>query len=65
LKTQLQLVVIIIIANTLHKGDKRDDDDGDVDDHNNNKTMENSHIGHCIHTSETTNVRAQNIRHGK
>ena len=28
-------------------------------------TTENSHIGHCTHTWESTNVRAQNIQHGK
>ena len=26
-------------------------------------TTENSHIGHCTHTSESTNVKAQQIQH--
>ena len=26
---------------------------------NNNETTENSHIGHCTHTSESTNVKVQ------
>jgi hypothetical protein len=31
----------------------------------NQGTTENSHIGHCTHTSESTNVKVQNIQHGK
>ena len=38
-----------VIVNTLHKGDNKDDDD----DNNNNDT-ENSDIGHCAHTAEST-----------
>ena len=57
-----------------------DDDDND-DDNNNNKipgkpeehpgearnqgTTENSHIGHCTHTSDRTTVKVQNAYHGK
>jgi hypothetical protein len=26
-------------------------------------TTENSHIGHCTHTSESTNVKVQQIQH--
>ena len=26
---------------------------------------ENSHTGHCAHTSENTNAKAQNVYHGK
>ena len=40
--------------NTLHKGD--DDDD---DDDNNNNNNNNIIIGHCTHTSESTNVKVQ------
>ena len=39
--------------NTLHKGDDDDDDD----DNNNNNTV------HCTHTSESTNVKVQQIQH--
>jgi hypothetical protein len=28
-------------------------------------TLENSHIGHCTHTSETTNVKVQDACQGK
>ena len=28
-------------------------------------TLENSHIGHCTQTSETTNVKVQNVFQGK
>ena len=32
---------------------------------NNNKgTAKNSHIGHCTHTTESANVKVQNIFHG-
>jgi hypothetical protein len=30
----------------------------------NQRTKQNSHIGHCPHTSESTNVEVQNIQHG-
>ena len=51
--------------------DSEDDDDDDDDNNNNNKreqhtrklrsqgTTENSHIGHCTHISESTNVKVQ------
>jgi len=42
-----------------YKGDDDDDYDYDYDDDNNNKTTENSHIVHCTHTSESTNVKVQ------
>jgi hypothetical protein len=29
----------------------------------NKNTTENSHIGHCTHTSESTNVKVHNIQH--
>jgi len=28
-------------------------------------TRENSHIGHCIHNSESSNVKVHNVYHGK
>lgn len=28
-------------------------------------TTENSHTGHCTHTSESNDVKVQNIQHGK
>jgi len=28
-------------------------------------TTENSHTGHCTHTTESTNVKVQNVYHGK
>jgi len=31
----------------------------------NQGTTENSHIGHCTHNSESTNVKVQNIQQGK
>jgi hypothetical protein len=31
----------------------------------NQGTTENSHIGHCTHTSESTNVKVLNIEHEK
>jgi hypothetical protein len=31
----------------------------------NQETTKNSHIGHCIHTAENTNVKAQNIFHAR
>jgi hypothetical protein len=43
--------------NTLHTGDE--DDDNDDDDNNNNNNNNNSHIRHCTHTSESTNVFVQ------
>ena len=30
---------------------------------NHEGTTENSHIGHCTHTSESTNVKVQQIQH--
>jgi hypothetical protein len=42
-----------IIVNTLNKGDIKDDDD---DDNNSNNNTENSDIGHCAHTLESTNT---------
>jgi hypothetical protein len=52
-----------ICINTLHKGDDDDDDDDDdiiiiiiiiiI------TTTENSHIGHCTHTSESSNVKVK------
>ena len=46
-----------------HK-DNNDDNNNNKDNNNNRKprsqgTTENSHIGHCTHTSESTNVKAQ------
>ena len=29
------------------------------------RTTENSHIGHCAHTSKSSNVKVQNVYHGK
>ena len=29
------------------------------------RTRENSHIGHCIHTAESTNAEVYNFHHGK
>jgi hypothetical protein len=43
-----------ISADTLHKGDTEDDDDDD----------DISHIGNCKHTTESANVKVQNIFHG-
>ena len=31
----------------------------------NYETTKNSHIGHCTHTIESTNVKVQNILHGR
>jgi len=31
----------------------------------NQGTTADSHIGHCTHTSESTDVMVQNIQHGK
>jgi hypothetical protein len=31
----------------------------------NEETTENSHVGHCTHTSESTNIKAEKIQHGK
>jgi hypothetical protein len=31
----------------------------------NQGTADNSHIGHCRHTLESTDVKVQNIQHGK
>jgi hypothetical protein len=31
----------------------------------NQGTAENSHMGHCTHTAESTNIKVQNIHHGK
>jgi hypothetical protein len=31
----------------------------------NQGTTENSHIGHCTHSAESTNVKVENIQHGK
>jgi hypothetical protein len=31
----------------------------------NQGTTENNHIGRCTHTAEGTNVKVQNIQHGK
>jgi hypothetical protein len=28
-------------------------------------TADNNHVGHCTHTSESTDVKVQNIQHGK
>jgi hypothetical protein len=30
----------------------------------NQGTADNSHIGHCTHTAESSNVKVQNIQHG-
>jgi hypothetical protein len=43
--------------NTVHKGNNNDDDDDN--NNNNNNNTENSHIGHCTHTSESANVKTQ------
>ena len=32
---------------------------------NQGPTKENSHIGHCTHSTETTNVEVQNVFHGR
>jgi len=42
----------------VHKGDDDDDDDNGGDE-DNKGTPENSHIGHCTHTSESTDVKVQ------
>jgi len=39
-------------------GDDYDDDDDD-DNNNNNNNTENGHVGHCTHTSESTNAELQ------
>jgi hypothetical protein len=31
----------------------------------NQGTTENSHTGHCTHTAESTDVKVQNVYHGK
>jgi hypothetical protein len=31
----------------------------------NQGTSDNSHIGHCTRTAESTDVKVQNIQHGK
>jgi hypothetical protein len=31
----------------------------------NEETTENNHVGHCTHTSESTNIKEENIQHGK
>ena len=31
----------------------------------NQGSMENNNIGHCTHTLESTNVKVQNVYHGK
>ena len=31
----------------------------------NEGTTENGHIGHCTHASESTDVKVQNIQHGR
>ena len=45
-----------------------------MNNHNNNnntgkaqneETIKNSHVGHCTHTSESTNIKAEKIQHGK
>jgi hypothetical protein len=41
-----------ICINTLHKGDN--------DDNSNKGTTENSHIGHCTHTSKSANIKVDN-----
>ena len=42
----------------MNKGDDDDDDNNNNND-NNKGTPENGHIGHCTHTSESTNVKVQ------
>jgi len=42
----------------VHKGDDDDDDNNNNND-NNKGTPENSHIGHCTHTAESTDVKVQ------
>ena len=53
-----------ITVNALRKGDNRNDDDDDNNNNNNWKarhqgTTENSHIGHCTHTSGCTNAEVK------
>jgi hypothetical protein len=39
--------------------DDDEDDDDDNNNNNNNNNTENGHVGHCTHTSESTNAELQ------